>query len=65
MRRKRVEVELVRNSQATLRSGIPTGWEAENCLGKTTACFKLGCPFTVEEDVRKDVAWPFESLDAG
>ena len=57
--RKEVEVVLTRNAQASPRAGIPTGWEAMSCLGRDTACYSTGCPFTVEEDIRADAKWPF------
>lgn len=59
IRGKLVEVVLVKNSGSIPRAGLPHGWEVENCLGKDTPCFKAGCLFTIEEDVQKDMAWPF------
>jgi len=56
---KLVGVVLMRNPHAEPASGLPDGWEVANCLGKDTDCYGRACPFTLEEDVREDVEWPF------
>lgn len=58
---KSVAVMLVENPRASPAPGIPEGWEAQQCLDKNTICYGKPCPFTVEEDVRGDVGWPFGS----
>lgn len=53
---------LGREPHAARRPGIPEGWEAEHCLGRNTACYGTGCPFTVEEDVQDSMKWPFSQV---
>ena len=56
---KLVGVVLIRTPHATPKPGVPDGWEVEGCLDKDTSCYGRACPFTLEEDVREDVDWPF------
>lgn len=58
---KRVEVVLGREPHVARRPGVPEGWRAEHCLGRDTACYDKGCPFTVEEDVQDSMRWPFST----
>jgi hypothetical protein len=35
-------------------AGLPEGWVVSECLGRCSACYETGCPFTTDS-----LEWPF------